>query len=218
MPVTIAGVGFDLDYTLAVPDRERAAILEEAAEAVGAAPIDRADYLRVHREHLARETRAPIFADLVEGEGRAAELARAYRESVNDALVPVDGVEELLAALRERYRVGLLTNGPTAAQRAKLAALGWTDGFDATLVSGELGVGKPDRAAFEALLDALDTAAEETVFVGDDVEADVAGATDAGLHVVQVTFPGGPAPDDRADVHLERAALATGLPAVLASL
>ena len=239
--MTIQAVGFDLDYTLAVPESDRSRLLADAVDAVGAPPITREAYLEAHRRNLTGETRAPIFEDLLDGsEGeqadggarrggalakdddgpgpRAAELAREYREAVNAALVPISGVEELLASLRERYRVGLLTNGPTVAQREKLVTLGWTEAFDATVVTGELTAGKPDRAAFEALLDGLESTPDETVYVGDEVEADVGGATGAGLATVQVVFEGGPDPDDRADAHVRRDDLARDLPGIIESL
>lgn len=237
--MTVKAVAFDLDYTLAVPDRDRARLLAEAVESVGAPPITREAYLEAHRRNLTGETRAPIFEDLLAGSGRkdgrgesdaeeldvdvewrdadvrAIELAREYRETINDALVPVPGVEEMLASLRERYTVGLLTNGPTVAQREKLSTLGWEDTFDATLVTGELTAGKPDAAAFEALLEVLEAAPEETVYVGDEVDADVGGASAAGITVVQVVFEGGPAPDPRAHRHVRREDLPRELPDVL---
>ena len=58
-------VVFDLDYTLAVPERDRATILAEAAQAAGAPPLSREAYLEAHRRNLTRETREPIFADLL---------------------------------------------------------------------------------------------------------------------------------------------------------
>lgn len=219
--MAIRAVGFDLDYTLAVPARERAELLAEATEAVGAEPIRREDYLEAHREHLTGETRAPIFETLLpEGrtEGTATELAERYRRAINDAIVPVAGVEAMLAELRDRYRVGLLTNGPIAAQRSKLETLGWTDAFDAAIVSGELDAGKPNAAAFGALCSALEASPEETVYVGDDPEFDVGGAKAAGLGAVQVCFEGGPGRDERADAHVDRDRLPERLPGILEAL
>lgn len=222
--MTISAVGFDLDYTLVVPDRDRTTLLAEAAEAVGAPPLSRDAYLDAHRRNLTGETRTPIFEDLlarVEDERageRAGVLAEKYREVVNEALVPVPGVEAMLSDLRTRYRVGLLTNGPTVAQREKLSTLGWLEAFDAVVVTGELTAGKPDPAAFEALVSALGAAPDETVYVGDEVDADVAGAKRAGVAAVQVVFPGGPAPDPRADAHVERDDLTADLPEIIASL
>lgn len=213
-------VVFDLDYTLAVPERDRATLLAEAAETADAPPLDRADYLRAHRETGHGETRAPIFERLLDGdEGPpATDVAAAYRDAVAGAMVPVADVEALLAELRERYAVGLLTDGPARAGRSKLAALGWEELFDAAIVTGEIGADKPDPAGFRAVCERLGVAPGEAVFVGDSPDLDVDGAVAAGMPVVQVLFDGGPEPDPRADATVRRGALAAELPDALARL
>ncbi|WP_254531417.1 HAD family hydrolase [Natrinema gelatinilyticum] len=212
-------VVFDLDYTLAVPRRDRATILEEATAVTGAPALTREEYLAAHRRNLTTETREPIFADLLaESDTDPAAVATAYRETIADDLEPVPGVEAMLSEFREEYRVGLLTNGPVRAQRDKLATLGWEDAFDAALVTGELEAGKPDPRAFEAIVDELDVAPTDAVYVGDEVEADVLGATEAGLRAVQVVLEDGPRPDPRAIDHLEQTEIATALPGIVAGL
>ena len=219
--MTITAVGFDLDETLAVPARDRETILEDAVAAVGGPPLTREGYLDAHGRNLTSDTREPIFAALLEGRDtdvEPARLARVYRRKIADALVPVSGVEAFLRRLQDTHRVGLLTNGPSVAQCDKLTTLGWTDLFDAALVTGDLDAGKPDPAAFAALLDALGSDPGETVYVGDDVDADVAGAADAGLVPIQVTFGGGPSPSPRAAAHVPRDRLVAELPGLLADL
>jgi putative hydrolase of the HAD superfamily len=219
--MAIGAVVFDLDYTLAVPDRDRETLLAEATAAVGAPDIDREAYLAAHRRNLTGDTREPIFASLLDERDANAdpeELTRAYRSAIAEALEPVDGAADLVSDLRERYLVGLLTNGPVRAQRDKLRTLGWEDLFDAVVISGELDAGKPDSRAFEAALDALEVAPDETVYVGDEVDADVAGATEAGIAVVQIVSSDGPAPDPRAAAHVDRAELVARLPSVIENL
>ncbi|WP_254524909.1 HAD family hydrolase [Natrinema caseinilyticum] len=212
-------VVFDLDYTLAVPRRDRATILAEATAVTGAPTLTRDEYLAAHRRNLTTETREPIFADLLAGsDADPAAVATAYRETIADDLEPVTGVEAMLSEIRGDYRVGLLTNGPVRAQRDKLETLGWEDAFDAALVTGELEAGKPDPRAFEAIVGELDVAPADAVYVGDEVEADVVGATGAGLHAVQVLLEDGPGPDPRAIDHLEQTELATALPEIVAAL
>ena len=214
-------VVFDLDYTLAVPERDRATILAEAAQAAGAPPLSREAYLEAHRRNLTRETREPIFADLLaeyDTDAEPAAVADAYRQTIAEALRPLPGVESMLDRLRREYRVGLLTNGPVLAQRDKLATLGWERAFDAALVTGELEAGKPDSRAFEAILAELDVAPDEAVYVGDEVDADVFGATNAGLEAIQVLLEDGPNPDPRAVAHVEQGTVATAVPKVVAGL
>lgn len=219
--MTITAVGFDLDETLAVPTRDRATILGDAAAIADAPPLSREAYLDAHRRNLTGETRTPIFADLLsayETDVDPEAVATAYRNEIADALVPVPDIESFLDRLHDEYRVGLLTNGPRVAQRDKLSTLGWTDRFDAALVTGELDAGKPDPIAFEALLDALGTEPGETVYVGDDVTADIAGAANAGLVPIQVLFEGGPGPSPKAAAHVPRDELVSRLPDLLTEL
>ncbi|WP_435076484.1 HAD family hydrolase [Halococcus sp. AFM35] len=214
--MSVSAVAFDLDYTLAVPERDRQTLLDEATAAVGAPRLSRETYLDAHRRNLTNETREAIFADLLdEDEPSPAALADAYRETIGDALVPVERVEALVARLRESYRVGLLTDGPVHAQRAKLDALGWTGLFDAVVVTGTLAAGKPDERAFQAVIDELSSTATETVYVGDHPDIDIAGAHAAGLRTVQVT-DGEPA--EEADASVSRSALAAELPSLIESL
>lgn len=223
----IRAVGFDLDETLAVPERDRSELLAEAVRAVGAedalAGLTREAYLRAHREHSGGDTREPVFAALVEeyADNEAAvdpaRLAAAYRRTVEEALVPVEGAADLVRTLRASYRVGLLTDGPLRTQRGKLERLGWTELFDAVVVTGGLPAPKPDPRTFRGLLDALEADPGEAAFVGDHPEADVAGAAGAGLYAVQVRYPGGPDPHPDADATVERDELVERLPGLLES-
>lgn len=216
--MTLTAVGFDLDETLAIPTRDRATILAEAVASVGAPQITREAYLEAHGRHLTSETRTPIFADLLAGRETdvdAKALADAYRREIADALVPLNGIKPFLQTLTTEYNVGLLTNGPQLAQRHKLQTLSLTQSFDVALVTGELSAGKPDPAAFKALTDALDVTAGETAYVGDDIDADIMGAANAGLIPIQVTYDGGPAPASEAAVHIPRTKLCSRLPTVL---
>lgn len=207
--MALAAVVFDLDYTLAVPERDRQTLLDEATAAAGVRDIDRREYLDAHGADLASGTRAPIFDALIDG-GDPEEVARAYREAINDALAPVDGAGGLVTDLRDQFRVGVLTDGPTRAQWSKLEALGWTDLFDGVVVTGALPAGKPDPRTFEAILDDLGVTPEEAVHVGDHPEADVRGAAEAGLLAVQV-LDGRYDRAPEADAHVERETLAAEL-------
>jgi putative hydrolase of the HAD superfamily len=209
----LRAVAFDLDDTLAVTARDRETLLRRAAERAGVGrPIDREDYLDAHREHSGTESRRPVFDALVDGD--PGPVTRAYREAVGEALEPVPGAVETVVRLGKRYRVGLLTDGPEETQRDKLRRLGWSDAFDAVVVTGAVDAPKPAPEAFEALREALDAERGEIAYVGDDPELDVAGAADAGLVPVQVVYDGGPETHPAAAGTVRREEL-SGLPAVL---
>jgi putative hydrolase of the HAD superfamily len=219
--MTLSAVVFDLDETLAIPRRKRGTILTDAMASIDAPTPTRQEYRNAHGRHLTGDTRAPIFSEIFENYDADTDpdvAATAYREEIAASLVPVADAELLIDRLRERYRVGLLTNGPIVAQRDKIETLGWADLFDETVVTGELSAGKPDSRAFEAILGSLSVPAAEAVYVGDQVRTDVHGAKDTGMRAIQVLYDGGPEPDDRADAHVDRATLATKLPAALGAM
>lgn len=215
-----AAVVFDLDYTLAVPDRDRETILTDATAAADAPSLSRDAYLEAHSRHLTGESREPIFEELLEPYETSADpeaVAAAYRQTIADSLRPLPGVESMLEELRSEYRLGLLTNGPIRAQRDKLETLGWESAFDAALVTGELEAGKPDPRAFEAILDALGVGPEDAVYVGDDIDADIEGASRANMDSVQVLLED-TEPDPRATAYVEQGRIAAELPTILRSL
>jgi putative hydrolase of the HAD superfamily len=217
----LQAVGFDLDGTLLVAGRDRESLLHAACERVGAPRLAREAYLRAHRRQQGAADREAVFATLLadhETDVGAAELAAAYDAVVEAATGPLPGAAPLVDRLRERYRVGLLTDGPVGTQRRKLDRVGWTELFEAVVVTGGLDAPKPDERAFTALCEALDAPPGATAYVGDDPEADIAGAATAGLYPVQVLYEDGPEPHPDAVATVERSRLAERLPPVLEGL
>ena len=97
------------------------------------------------------------------------------------------GAAELLDVVKTRSELGLVTNGLTAVQRAKVARLDLDRWFDPIVISDEVGLAKPDPAIFEltfAELDRVHGARDRragTVMVGDSLTSDMAGAHAAGI-------------------------------------
>ena len=85
---------------------------------------------------------------------------------------------DLLAA---DYRHAVLSNSSLHNQERKLRILGVRDRFEAVLCAAELGVSKPEAAAFHAACEALGLPPEEVAYVGDQPDIDARGAVDAGL-------------------------------------
>jgi putative hydrolase of the HAD superfamily len=106
-------------------------------------------------------------------------------------------VQNSLDALRHTYALAIVTNGASCLQREKLAASGLGDYFDATVVSAEFGVGKPDASIFRHVLSQLGTESEDAVMVGDSLSRDVDGALAAGLGAVWVNRSKRSRPADR---------------------
>lgn len=90
-------------------------------------------------------------------------------------------VKPNLKNLREIYQLALVTNGAPDLQREKIQSTKLAQYFDAILISGEVGVGKPDSRIFMLALEALAALPTETVMVGDSLMRDILGAQRVGI-------------------------------------
>ncbi len=114
-------------------------------------------------------------------------ISQAYGDVRRETgVLAYPGVDDLLAALKPNYKLGLLTNGPTDIQWEKIEALGFDKLFDIIIVAGDSGIYKPDVRAFETLLAKLEVAAEHSLFVGDTYSTDILGAQNAGMYTAWI--------------------------------
>jgi len=113
------------------------------------------------------------------------ELLAVYRTHRPRLRLP-HAARRALEAARQRWRVGVLTNGLPQVQRAKVDGLGLAPLVDAVVYAHEVSDGKPDPAAFREICRALGVAPERAVMAGDDPWCDIDGARAAGLWTVRV--------------------------------
>jgi putative hydrolase of the HAD superfamily len=114
----------------------------------------------------------------------ALHLAQLQRALSRRRLRPYPEVEEVLAALRPRYKLAIVSDAQKAYARPELAETGLSGYFDAIVVSGELGFRKPDRRIFDAALSAVGTTADRAIFVGNDMHRDVFGPAQLGMRTI----------------------------------
>lgn len=127
----------------------------------------------------------------VDDETAALEAAETFHQLCRETYRLYDDVEGLAAAARGAdIALALITNGAPDDQRDKLRTLGIDDWFGAIVISGELGVGKPDPAVFRLALEGLGVEAGAAWHVGDLLGADVAGANAAGVGSVWLNRTG----------------------------
>lgn len=89
------------------------------------------------------------------------------------------------------WRIGVLTNGSTTQQNAKLAAIGLAELVDVVCTSESLGVSKPAPEAYLKTCEALGTEPADTLMIGDNLELDVVAARAAGLAARHLDRPAG---------------------------
>ncbi|MFC0628621.1 HAD family hydrolase [Kribbella deserti] len=97
-----------------------------------------------------------------------------------------DAEPALTYARGNGLRIGVLTNGATLQQNAKLAAIGLAGRVDVVCTSESLGAGKPAPEAYRAACAALGVDPADTMMVGDNLELDVIAARRAGLSAVHL--------------------------------
>lgn len=117
------------------------------------------------------------------------QLCAVSRESWFHDMRLDDGVAPLLDAYKQRFRLGLITNGPSWTQRAKIIQLDLARWFDVMIVSGEFGVEKPHVTIFQHALIQLGVSAADAIMIGDNPEADIRGAHATGMRAVWIAHP-----------------------------
>ncbi len=111
-----------------------------------------------------------------------------YWETVKHHTTLFPEVKEVLAALRRRYEIALITNtqGQKSTDTHRISLYPDLETyFSVIIVAGEAGIPtKPDPQPFHRCLEKLGLAAHEAVYVGDDWRIDICGAREAGLHAI----------------------------------
>ncbi len=98
-----------------------------------------------------------------------------------------DAADALSLLTKHGIKVGIVTNAhqPMWLRDIELRTHNLFDHFPTCRISAaDVGYLKPHPAIFQAALNCLGTTPSETVFVGDDLEADIVGAQAAGLRAV----------------------------------
>ena len=127
---------------------------------------------------LKRELPEPEFVELVR---RHEEMELEVRPDF------VPGLREVLAELRGRYRLGIISDAifsPGRALRKLLGDAGLLEFFDALIFSDEAGCSKPAPAAFEKAARTLGTTPDALVHVGDREHNDIKGAHAVGARAI----------------------------------
>ncbi len=116
-----------------------------------------------------------------------AEAAALYQDAICAQAVPLEGAQETLDFVkRQGYQIGLLSNTmfSGSAHIADLKRFSLDSYFDAMLFSADAGKWKPSAEPYLDLLNQLDAAPENGVFVGDDPANDMVGGQRAGLRTI----------------------------------
>jgi putative hydrolase of the HAD superfamily len=212
-------VVFDLDDTL-FPEREYV----RSGIAAVAAFLERPDFATVAWELFTGGVRGRLFDETLVRlglpvEARTIELLVERYRTHRPALRLFPEVDAVLAGLRPRCRLAIVSDGPLAAQERKIEALGLRGRFDPIVLTDRWGRAfwKPHERAFRAVEAATGEHGGACAYVGDNPLKDFVAPRALGWRRVRVrrvdgehaAVPGGDADLECGD--LAEAARALGL-------
>ena len=113
------------------------------------------------------------------------EVSAYYMQQYAEHWTYCEGAYETFTFVADRYPVGVLTNGFTEVQHAKLARFSeLRDRLASTVISEEVGYMKPHPELFKHAAKKADTAPEKILYIGDSYSSDIQGGLNAGWHVI----------------------------------
>jgi len=97
-----------------------------------------------------------------------------------------DELVDVIKELRPHYRIGLLSNAPDRLEAWLEEEWGIKHLFDAIVYSAKVGLAKPDQSMFHLVLEQLDVAPSEALFI-DDFQRNIDAALALGMHAIHFT-------------------------------
>jgi len=119
-------------------------------------------------------------------------LAEMQRGISRKRLVAVPQTQQILAQLKARYALAVVSDAQTAYAVPELHRAGLEGFFDPIVISGDYGYRKPDPRLFRAALEKLCIGPEEAVFIGNDPFRDIEGARQVGMKTILFCPSGNP--------------------------
>ena len=111
-------------------------------------------------------------------------ISHYYIEFMPDNNQLFDGAIEVLEYLKPKYNLHIITNGFAEVQGKKIAKSGLGSYFKTITNSEMAGAKKPHKNIFEFALSSANVKKENSIMIGDCIDADVRGAIDFGMMAI----------------------------------
>jgi putative hydrolase of the HAD superfamily len=113
------------------------------------------------------------------------QLSDGYVElSPRQKVLHENALQTLEELKNDGYKMHIITNGFKEVQYTKLKESGLKPFFNEVICSEEIGKNKPSPEIFQYALSKAKAKPLESVMIGDDLEADIIGALNAGMHAI----------------------------------
>ncbi len=114
----------------------------------------------------------------------ARKLGKRYVEMSPSKTALMPGTVDILEYLFEKYPLHIITNGFEEVQYLKLQNSGIEKYFKHVITSEKVGKRKPETRIFQYALKRVNCDPHHAIMIGDNLEADIEGALNAGLHAI----------------------------------
>ena len=115
-------------------------------------------------------------------------LSEAYIEHLSSFNYLFEGTHELLKYLEGKYELHIITNGFSEAQEKKMITSNIRNYFKTVTNSEMVGVKKPNPKIFNFALEVAKAKANESIMIGDSLEADIEGAHKVGMDTIHFDY------------------------------
>ncbi len=123
-------------------------------------------------------------------------LAEEYITYLSQYNALFDGAIEILNYLQANYQLHIITNGFEEVQFKKLENSNLRSFFKEIITSEKVGFKKPNPEIFKYALNIARANVHESIMIGDNLEADILGAKNMGMHTIFCAFNNESVPED----------------------
>lgn len=138
---------------------------------------------KISQETL-RNTRFVRFFEGIEIDGNADLFSAEFLVRSPRKTHLFEQAERVIQQLAQKYPLYILTNGFDDTQYIKVGASGLDSYFKAIVTSQNVGVPKPHPSFYQHALTLANVQAHEALMIGDNLDADVLGAENAGIPAI----------------------------------
>jgi len=145
----------------------------------------------IKKDHLRKERMRLTFKEMgIDDPELSNKVGECYINTAPQKAYLFAGVLDTLQYLHQKYKLYILTNGFTEVQLRKIKNTGIQPYFDKIFMAEVIGYQKPDKRFFEYAIKSVHAHKIECLMIGDDLEADIIGANNAGIDQVFFNLTG----------------------------
>ncbi|HUT22056.1 MAG TPA: HAD-IA family hydrolase [Candidatus Bipolaricaulota bacterium] len=113
---------------------------------------------------------------------------QGYKKIYRESIEPIFGMKEIIEKLKQNFRLATLINEGAEWAEHKFEAMGYKHFFERNIISGDLGMVKPDERIYKKALEIINAAPDECLFI-DDLEKNCRGAENVGIKAIMFISP-----------------------------